>query len=289
MLGKILGKGQSARNFMGLNEGDLSIQHKGSSETTCEIDNNNIYLKDEFKYWFIGFTEGDGNFSVYKDKYLEFKITQSSNDAQVLFYIKKELGFGSVTLHDKINKTHHFRVRKKESILRLINIFNGNILTEHKNIQFANWIQAYNKVYNENIVYKKNITDINLNNSWLAGFTDSEGCFTVSTIKSSKFNSIQVTVRYILSQKGESELLNKIALLLNGKVHYIKSYDGYNMVVNLTKLNNILNYLKLHKLKTKKLISYNNWLKVYVLVKNKQHLTPSGLEKINNLKKKINK
>ena len=70
--------------------------------------------------------------------------------------------------------------------------------------------------------------------------------FTVSTIKSSKFNSIQVTVRYILSQKGESELLNKIALLLNGKVHYIKSYDGYNMVVNLTKLNNILNYLKLH-------------------------------------------
>lgn len=289
LLGKILGKGQSARNFMGLNEGDLSIQHKGSSETTCEIDNNNIYLKDEFKYWFIGFTEGDGNFSVYKDKYLEFKITQSSNDAQVLFYIKKELGFGSVTLHDKINKTHHFRVRKKESILRLINIFNGNILTEHKNIQLANWIQAYNKVYNENIVYKKNITDINLNNSWLAGFTDSEGCFTVSTIKSSKFNSIQVTVRYILSQKGESELLNKIALLLNGKVHYIKSYDGYNMVVNLTKLNNILNYLKLHKLKTKKLISYNNWLKVYVLVKNKQHLTPSGLEKINNLKKKINK
>ena len=48
----------------------------GSSETTCEIDNNNIYLKDEFKYWFIGFTEGDGNFSVYKDKYLEFKIIQ---------------------------------------------------------------------------------------------------------------------------------------------------------------------------------------------------------------------
>ena len=289
LLGKILGKGQSARNFMGLNEGDLSIEHKGSSETTCGIDNNNVYLKDEFKYWFIGFTEGDGSFSVYKDKYLEFKITQSSNDAQILFYIKKELGFGSVTLQDKINKTHHFRVRKKESILRLIDIFNGSILTNHKNIQFANWIQAFNKIYNENIVYKKNITDINLNNSWLAGFTDSEGCFTVSTIKSTKFNSTQVTVRYILSQKGESELLNKIALLLNGKVHYIKSYDGNNMVVNLTKLNNILNYLKIHKLKTKKLISYNNWLKVYVLVKSKQHLTPSGLEKINILKNKINK
>ena len=294
LLGKILYKGQPARNFMGQTEGGLSIKHKGSSETICEIDNNdnNVYkknLKDEFKSWFIGFTEGNGNFLVYKDKYLEFKITQSSNDAQILFYIKKELGFGSATLQNKANKTHHFRVRKKEAILKLIEIFNGNIYTNHKNIQFAKWIEAYNKIYNENIVYKKNITDINLNNSWLTGFTDAEGCFTVSTIKNTKYNSTQVTVRYILSQKGELELLNKIALLLKGKVHYVKSYDGYNMVINLTKLKNILNYLKVHKLKTKKLINFNSWLKVYDLVKSKQHLTSSGLEKINVLKKKINK
>uniref|UniRef100_UPI0021152250 hypothetical protein n=1 Tax=Aspergillus sclerotioniger TaxID=319627 RepID=UPI0021152250 len=134
-----------------------------------------------------------------------------------------------------------------------------------------------------------------------SGFTDSEGCFTVSTIKSKYYNSIQVTVRYILSQKGELELLNKIALLLNGRVHYVKSYDGYNMVVSLTKLNNTLNYFKIYKLKTsrarseraregtKKSISYTTLLKVYDLVKSKQHLTPSGLEKINNLKNKINK
>jgi hypothetical protein len=54
-----------------------------------------------------------------------------------LFYIKKELGFGSATLQNKANKTHHFRVRKKEAILKLIEIFNGNIYTNHKNIQFA--------------------------------------------------------------------------------------------------------------------------------------------------------
>jgi hypothetical protein len=89
-------------------------------------------------------------------------------------------------------------------------------------------------------------------------FTDSEGCFTVSTIKNAKYDSTQVTVRYILSQKDECELLEKIALLLNGKVHYLKSYNGYNMVVNLTKLKNILNYYKTYRLKTKKLISYNN-------------------------------
>ena len=53
----------------------------------------------------------------------------------------------------------------------------------------------------------------------MAGFIDYEGCFTVSTIKIAKYNSTQVTVRYILTQKGELYLLNKIALLLNGKVH----------------------------------------------------------------------
>jgi hypothetical protein len=246
-------------------------------------------LDEKFKFWFIGFTEGDGSFSVYKDKYLEFKITQSSNDAQVLFFIKKELGFGSVTLQDKNNKTHHYRVINKKAILRLITIFNGNILTNHKNVQFADWIKAYNKIYNDNIIHKTSISNINLNNGWLGGFTDSEGCFTVSVIKNKKYNSRQVTVRYILSQKGEVELLNKIALLLNGKVHPIKSYYGYNMVVNLTKLKTVLIYFNKYKLKTKKLISYNNWLKVYNLVITKQHLTRSGLEKINVLKNKINK
>jgi hypothetical protein len=53
-----------------------------------------------------------------------------------LFYIKKELGFGSVSVQDKINKTHHYRVRDKKNILKLIEIFNGNILTKHKNNQF---------------------------------------------------------------------------------------------------------------------------------------------------------
>jgi hypothetical protein len=35
-----------------------------------------------------------------KDGYLEFRITQSSEDAQILFMIKKELGFGVVRVQD---------------------------------------------------------------------------------------------------------------------------------------------------------------------------------------------
>ena len=48
------------------------------------------------------------------------------------------------------------------------------------------------------IEFKKPENEPSLNNAWLSGFTDAEGCFTVS-IKS----SIGFAIRFILSQKHE--------------------------------------------------------------------------------------
>jgi hypothetical protein len=60
-------------------------------------------------------------------------------------------------------------------------------------------------------------------------------------------------------------------------------------VVNFGNLNKILNYLNNYPLKTKKLISYRRWLKIYFLVKNKKHFTIEGLIKIKSLSQFINK
>ena len=77
MLGKILGKGQPARNFMGHNKIIMSIKHKGSLETRREIDNkDNVYLKDEFKYWFSGFTDSVGCFTASTIKNAKYNSTQ---------------------------------------------------------------------------------------------------------------------------------------------------------------------------------------------------------------------
>ena len=43
-----------------------------------------------------------------------------------------------------------------------------------------------------------------------------------------------------------------------------------------------------HALKTKKSNSFVNWLKVYKLVLNKEHLTNEGLETVREIKKAIN-
>lgn len=258
--GKIQEEGQSAGNF---------AKSEGSSETTCEA----ININNKFKWWFIGFTEGDGSFIINKNGYLEFKITQSSVDAQILFYIKKFLGFGSVSVQDKKNKTHHFRVRDKENLYKLIQIFNGNIITNYKLNQFKLWVDAYNKAYKTNINIINNKHELTLTNGWLAGFTDAEGCFTSSMSVSQKTGKSITTVRYVISQKDDIEFSTDLAIKIKGYVTHVKSYNGYNTVVNFGKLNVILTYLKNYPLKTKKYISYTRWLKIYELVKNKKHLT----------------
>lgn len=329
LLGKIQMVGQSAGNQTLSNDNEV-----GSSETTCEtLSNNNIdyslNLNSDFKYWFIGFTEGDGSFIVNKNGYLEFKVTQSSIDAQILFYIKKELGFGSVRVQDKNKTTHHFRVRDQKDpghevargerpalsrgalgILKLIHIFNGNLLTERKNNQFKLWLEAFNKAYKMDIQLIQNNNNPTLDNAWLSGFSDSEGCFTISpraqrarvtnfpgaygppgisVIKRSEsYNGFQV--QYILSQKNELDLMTKIAALFNGKVTYLKSYDEYNMIVNLSKLHKVISYFNIYSLKTKKYIDYFNWLKAYKLVINKEHFNvDNGLNRVKDLMNKINK
>ena len=289
LLGKIQEEGQSAGNLI-ICQSTLT-KDIGSSETTREA----FILKDKvFKHWFIGFAEGDGSFIINKDGYLELKITQSSLDAQVLFFIKKNLGFGVVRIQDKNNKTHCFRVRDKEGLFKIISIFNGNIFMETRKVQFKLFISAYNKIYKQNIVYIDNNYKPDLSDSWLCGFTDAEGCFTCSIIDRTKSSGPGsegglVRLRYILSQKGNFEQMQYLGSLLNGKTHYLESYDGYNMTVNTTKLPLVLKYFYDHPLKTKKSIVFFNWNKMYKLVMDKKHLTEDGLITIKRYNKNLNR
>ena len=130
------------------------------------------------------------------------------------------------------NKTHRFRVRDKDNLIKIINIFNGNFRSKAKILQFKLFLQAFNEEYNTNIEYIYNINKVSLDNAWLSGFTDAEGCFTCSAFLNKKTNKHIVTVRYIISQKDDIELNNHLASLINGYVSDLKSYDRYNTVVN---------------------------------------------------------
>ena len=293
LLGKIQDQGQFAGNFMKykqVNQNDLLtfLPHLGSSETTREA----FVLKDNFfKLWFAGFVEGDGSFIINKTGYLEFKVTQSSVDAQILFYIKKTLGFGVVRIQDKNNNTHCFRVRDKQGLFNIISILNGNLFLHTKREQFKLWVDAYNNVYKTDIICLNSMNKPSLNDSWICGFTDAEGCFTCSLTKANDNPRIGglVRVRYILSQKGNFEQMNYLAGIFNGKTHFLKQYGGYNVTVNTTKLSIVVNYFSRYPLKTKKNIVYFNWVKIYELIRDKKHLTDKGFKLIKRYKNNLNR
>lgn len=169
----------------------------------------------------------------------------------------------------------------------MILLFNGNLLLLKRKIQFENWIKAYNFIYKTNILFIDSNIIFLLTNSWLCGFTDAKGCFTASIVKRSETYT-QVFVRYILAQQNEEVFFNLLCICLKGNLYYLKSYNGYNLVVNLSKLDIIINYFKNYKLKTKKYISFKIWLKIYLLVKKKLHFTEKGLVRIQYLKERLN-
>ena len=71
------------------------------------------------------------------------------------------------------------------SILKLINLFNGNLCLTHKINQLSNWVKHFpNREMNILLNYKNN--QICLLNGWLSGFIDAEGCFNVIIIKRSQ-------------------------------------------------------------------------------------------------------
>jgi len=61
-----------------------------------------------------------------------------------------------------------------------------------------------------------------------------------------------------LEGPGNSNNMDYLADLLGGKKHLLKSYEGYNVTVNTTKLAPIVRYFSLYPLKTKKYITYFN-------------------------------
>jgi hypothetical protein len=78
--------------------------------------------------------------------------------------------------------------------LKKIKIFNGNLITKNKKLQFKSWLEAFNLKYKTNITHIESNVKINLYNAWLSGFTDAEGCFTSSAYLSKTGKHI-VTVR----------------------------------------------------------------------------------------------
>lgn len=253
-------------------------------------------ISDNWLTWFIGFVEGNGAIQSYANNTrLRFVLTQK--ESNILYHVQKTLGIGVVKHFPQGksgNKNDFYRliVENPSQILLLASLFNGNLVITHRIKQLSFWINILNKRFGENtIIFINKAVSITLQDAWISGFTDAEGCFNVSITSNarSKLGSV-IKMRYILDQKDE-DVLNIIKHLFGfGKVKLRAETVGVYRytVTGFNNMNDIVIYFNKYPLLTKKALSYKNWLLIYNMVINKKHLTVEGLSQVKKIKKEIN-
>lgn len=300
---------------------------EGSSETirgnTYDLFKNNFacFFKEEFSQkddwlsWFVGFLEGDGAILEHKGRCF-FVLTQK--DDKTLHEICETLKIGKVKhFYDKDGnkKYSRFIVSENKGIFLLYLLLNGNLVLKTRVNQLRKWEIALNNASKFNfslfsIQKLPCLIDItkeaSLNDGWFSGFTDAEGCFSVKI--SSEKKGFYVQLLFILDQKNEEDLLNKIALLFNATTKaklrtinkYIKSKNIINYTNSMFRLclscndkkksisSNISYYFNKYPLKTSKKMSFEKWNEILKIVENKKPLGEEDLKVIRKLKKNIN-
>lgn len=228
-----------------------------------------------FLTWFVGFTEGEGSFIVNNRGDLAFIVVQSTSDINILYYIQETLGFGKVISQSV--KTSRYVTQNKKEINIIISLFNGNMVLPTRKIQLNKFINGFNSwvtkgsIRLEAVVFIENYILPSLNNSWLAGFTDGEGCFTCSIGDKKGFS-----FNYSIVQKGESNIpiLKHLCLIFKGgRVynHFVRNVYEYR-IAGVKACPNIFTYYDKYTLLTKKSLSYTLWKQMHKDLSNKEQL-----------------
>lgn len=254
-------------------------------------DKNRIW----FKQWLVGFTDGDGNFSItYQgNKWgLSYKLSQSRYNLRVLYYIKTQLGVGSVT---KDNSKGQFFIRdrkiieeillpifdsyplltkkyfdylrfrkalailkdldltKQERDIKLLNLKNSKVPHEYKS---PVWNNVHLPLINLDLDLVKSL----MSKAWLIGFIEAEGSFYLTSKDSNR-----IVHGFGLTQKSDKVVLQAIGLLLHisNPVRYIEIYNHYILdTTNSRAIGNIIDYFK-DTMKGVKSLEYKIWARSY--------------------------
>lgn len=257
----------------------------------------------EYLTWFIGFFEGDGSFVNATRGDLSLLITQSDKDINVLNEIKNTLNVGNIIIQSKQNKTYRWVIQNRRDIYLLSLLLNGNMVLPIRLSKFNMFLANLNHKLIKNqesiITFDNRLVLPSLEDGWLAGFTDSEGCFTISILSTGN----GYRARFILSQKHlvNKYVLDHILLLFNrlhenelkgkslGSVVVHSKADNWELRINGYKnVIKVLPYFDKFKLRTIKSDSLNKFKDLLTMIKNGDHLNKENRILMTQLAKQVN-
>ena len=252
--------------------------------------------KEIFYQWLVGFTDGDGTFSIVRqnEKWsLTFKVSQSTYNLRLLYFIKKELGVGSIYIEGKGNLKHaHFRIRDRKVLESVIfPIFDKYPLLTSKYYNYLKFKEAYKILINNSLTPKEkdhmifnlrsekapidyrspawkvvhnnvsNTTDAKkvVSKPWLVGFTEAEGSFYLVS-----YSSERLVHGFEVTQKLDAIVLSAIKHILGIPTEVVwKKSGNYSIVTtNSRAIENIIVFYR-NTMKGMKSAEYRIWARAY--------------------------
>jgi LAGLIDADG endonuclease len=228
---------------------------------------------------------------------------ESINDLQVIINHFDKYPLVSAKVVDYILFKKAFNIIKlkehltEEGLLKLIGIkshLNLGINTSLKEA-FPNWKENENKVFRSEYIFK-GIPDP----YWVAGFSSGDGSFNIkiSNSTTTKIGS-RVRLRFEIGLNiREEELIKYLVTYFKlgnykekDKIFYV--YYGNNSVsLQITKYSDINNviipFFNKYPIQGQKSLDYSDFIKIVDMLKNKEHLTSEGFNKILKIKASMN-
>lgn len=240
--------------------------------------NNKItYIPNKnFNYYLAGLIEGDGTIIVplyQRDKkgritYPSIQIAFSLMDLPLAIFIQKTLGYGSISRKKGVG-AYIYTINNTEGLINTISLINGKFKTT-KIEALGNLIEWYRK--KDKIDFKLlPIDNISLDNSsWLAGFIEAEGHFSVRATESFNIKKVECKFELCQSKKniyGDSyKIMKEISEFLICPLKEIRVSSNkpqYRVRTTNSKSNlKLINYLKYYPLQGKKFLDYNSWMEI---------------------------
>lgn len=279
----------------------------------CSIENNYSFFlnklelnsnnNNNFSSYLAGLIEGDGTIIVPKTErsiknklnYPSIQIVFNLRDLPLALVIQQKLRCGSLCRKKGVN-AYILTINSFEGVLLVVQIINGYMRTP-KLFALFHLIDWLNCRFNSNI--KKLDLDNSFigSNSWLSGFIDADGHFSVRATISSKYPKLEC--RFELSQRqvdhnqqNNYSFLNSIADFLYTTVKPIritKPKPEYRVrTTNLKGNFKLISYLDKYPLFSSKILNYKDWVKILSYFERKEHTKLESIKEIIKIKSKMN-
>ena len=279
--------------------------------------------REDFLEWFRGFVDGEWSFMILKNRdnfIFNFSIGLHVDDTNVLYFIQKHLGIGSIKIKGKAS---YFTVTKQKEVLKIIEIFKKSHLNTTKHLNFLAFSQGFDlyvgsEKRKKNIELKKKIENISnsmnkkrldfnmpknhiiISRYWLLGFIEGEGSFSIQrrdyklifSLAQSEIDLIlllEIKNFFYSIATNSSSQSNSISFS-SSKRYANSRYSVINLTIHNKDFiaNVLIPFFDSMVFISKKVLDFKDWKSIYQLKESGQHYSQEGIKVIDLILSQMN-